>query len=64
MLDGSNGNPAGKDGKQRSNQDRRAESDRRKFNENRTENERRDLNGESRRSWIARRQTAEWRNES
>ncbi len=56
MLDDSIGKPAGKDGTQRSNQDRRAESDRRKFNENRTENERRDLNEESRRSWVARRQ--------
>ena len=61
MLEDNVGDSAGEDGNQRSKQDRRAGKDRRKINEDRAESERRDLNGEGRRSWIARRQAAEWR---
>ncbi len=48
----------------RSKQNRRAEEDRREINEDRAASERRDLNGEGRRSWVGRRQTAEWRKDS
>lgn len=64
MLNDSTGDFPGDDGNQRSKKDRREELDRRKINEDRTTNERRSLNGEVRRSWVARRQTAEWRKES
>jgi len=64
MLNDNTGEPAGDDGNQRSKQDRHAESDRRKNNEDCTTNERRDLNQDGRRSWVGRRQTAEWRLDS
>lgn len=54
----------GKGGNQRSDQDRRAEQNRRKIKKGSSGNERRDKDGESRRSWVGRRQAAAWRKDS
>ena len=54
----------GNDGNQRSTQDRRAEQERRKNNDDPSENERRLKGQDDRRSWVGRRQTAEWRKQS
>ena len=48
--------------KERSEKDRRSDPERRQANQEPPEGEKRDQNGDDRRGWVARRQTADWRN--
>ena len=47
----------------RTEKDRRSDSERRQVNQDPPDGEKRDQGGEDRRSWVARRQTADWRHQ-